>query len=156
MTREKIRISPGAALEPYTQLKTLSITLKQLQHAAEDAAPHLVDHVEKAARILWKEMVDTLSMELEVTLKALDWPRPDAMVEGPLMVDWESCVINLLDLQRPDFEEQEKRADLKEIVLLPLEVMVKPLELRFRYHFDSDRPTNRLDKVSSPNTYTSF
>lgn len=33
------------------------------------------------------------------------------------------------------------------LVLLPLEVMVKPLELRFRYHFDGDRPTNRLDKV---------
>ena len=33
------------------------------------------------------------------------------------------------------------------LVLLPLEVMVKPLELRFRYHFDGDRPTNRPDKV---------
>ncbi len=33
------------------------------------------------------------------------------------------------------------------IVLLPLEVMVKPLELRFTYHFEGDRPTNRLDKV---------
>lgn len=33
------------------------------------------------------------------------------------------------------------------LVLLPLEVMVKPLELRFRYHFDGDKPTNRLDKV---------
>ena len=35
------------------------------------------------------------------------------------------------------------------LVLLPLEVMVKPLELRFRYHFDGERPTNRPDKVSS-------
>jgi hypothetical protein len=33
------------------------------------------------------------------------------------------------------------------LVLLPLEVMVKPLELRFRYHFDGDKPTNRPDKV---------
>lgn len=33
------------------------------------------------------------------------------------------------------------------LVLLPLEVMVKPLELRFRYHFDGDRPTNKVDKV---------
>lgn len=33
------------------------------------------------------------------------------------------------------------------LVLLPLEVMVRPLELRFRYHFDGDKPTNRLDKV---------
>jgi hypothetical protein len=33
------------------------------------------------------------------------------------------------------------------LVLLPLEVMVRPLELRFHYHFEGDRPTNRLDKV---------
>lgn len=33
------------------------------------------------------------------------------------------------------------------LVLLPLEVMVRPLELRFQYHFDGDRPTNRVDKV---------
>lgn len=31
-------------------------------------------------------------------------------------------------------------------VLFPLEVMVEPLDLRFRYHFSGDRPTNRLDK----------
>jgi hypothetical protein len=30
--------------------------------------------------------------------------------------------------------------------LLPLEVLVKPLALRFRYHFDGDRPTNRIDR----------
>lgn len=32
-------------------------------------------------------------------------------------------------------------------MLLPLEVMIKPLELRFKYHFDGDRPTNKLNKV---------
>ena len=35
------------------------------------------------------------------------------------------------------------------LVLLPLEVMVKPLRLRFSYHFDGDRATNRLDKVQT-------
>lgn len=30
--------------------------------------------------------------------------------------------------------------------LLPFEVLVKPLALRFRYHFEGDRPTNRVDK----------
>lgn len=37
--------------------------------------------------------------------------------------------------------------DVEPLILLPLEVMVKPLELRFKYHFDGDRPTNKLDKV---------
>ena len=34
------------------------------------------------------------------------------------------------------------------LVLLPLEVMVKALELQFKYHFESNRPSNRLDKVA--------
>jgi hypothetical protein len=33
-------------------------------------------------------------------------------------------------------------------VLFPLEVMVHPLDLRFKYHFSGDKPTNRLDKVT--------
>lgn len=32
-------------------------------------------------------------------------------------------------------------------VLFPLEVMVHPLDLRFKYHFSGDKPTNKLDKV---------
>jgi hypothetical protein len=30
-----------------------------------------------------------------------------------------------------------------------MEVMVHPLDLRFKYHFSGDKPTNRLDKVNS-------
>ncbi|WFD27002.1 hypothetical protein MNAN1_001994 [Malassezia nana] len=32
------------------------------------------------------------------------------------------------------------------IPLLPVEVLMEPILLRFRYHFDGTRPTNRLDK----------
>jgi hypothetical protein len=31
-------------------------------------------------------------------------------------------------------------------VLFPFEVLVQPLEMRFRYHFEGDRPTNRIDR----------
>lgn len=44
---------------------------------------------------------------------------------------------------------ENQRGQIEPLVLLPLEVMLKPLELRFRYHFEGDRPTNRLDKVCS-------
>lgn len=44
---------------------------------------------------------------------------------------------------------ESQRGPPEPLVLLPLEVMVKPLELRFRYHFEGDRPTNRPDKVCS-------
>lgn len=51
------------------------------------------------------------------------------------------------ELKSNDDETERKNSTAEPLVLLPLEVMVKPLELRFRYHFDGDRPTNKLSKV---------
>ena len=34
--------------------------------------------------------------------------------------------------------------------LLPFKVMAKEIDIRFRYHFEGDRPTNNLEKVSTP------
>ena len=48
--------------------------------------------------------------------------------------------------------EANTRSAPEPLVLLPLEVMVKPLELGFKYHFDGDRPTNRPDKVNGGKT----
>lgn len=36
--------------------------------------------------------------------------------------------------------------------LLPFKVMAKDIDVRFRYHFESNRPTNNLEKVKSPFT----
>jgi RAD50-interacting protein 1 len=33
--------------------------------------------------------------------------------------------------------------------LLPFKVMAKGIDIRFRYHFEGDRPTNNLEKVSN-------
>lgn len=51
------------------------------------------------------------------------------------------------ELKSRDSENEGKNSITEPLVLLPLEVMVKPLALRFRYHFDGDRPTNKLNKV---------
>lgn len=32
--------------------------------------------------------------------------------------------------------------------LLPFKVMAREIDVRFRYHFEGDRPTNNLEKVS--------
>ena len=34
--------------------------------------------------------------------------------------------------------------------LYPLQAMVQPIALRFKYHFQGSRNTNRVDKVSQP------
>lgn len=60
------------------------------------------------------------------------------------------------ELKSSDSENGGKNSITEPLVLLPLEVMVKPLELRFRYHFDGDRPTNKLNKVCQISAHGSY
>ena len=147
--------SPQEALKPYIQLQELAFVLKQAQPAAEDAAPHLIDHVENTARSLWTQMKNTFASGFEKTLKKMHWPSKDVSLLGPLEKEWSQGVKRLLELQEPELNSHENNVDKvgmqgDPLVLLPLEAMVKSLELRFKYHFEGDRPTNRLDKVSTP------
>ena len=91
--------------------------------------------------------------EFEVTLKKIEWPGKDLTLDGQLEEKWTDGVRKLLDLQEPELEARdsqnaERMKGEEPLVLLPLEVMAKPLELRFKYHFEGDRPTNKLDKAS--------
>jgi len=151
--RRNFKKSPQAALQPYLRLQNLVNSLKEAQPAAEDAAPHLVDHVNRTAEALWKQMKSTFGSDFEKTLKKIQWPGKDVALEGELEQEWEDGVKKLLELQEPELKARDNQpaetANREEpLVLLPLEVMIRPLELRFKYHFEGDRPTNRLDKVS--------
>lgn len=97
-------------------------------------------------------MKDAFASEFEVTLKTMQWPKKDVTLDGKLEQEWTDGVKKLLELQEPELKARDSQtADSTKgeepIVLLPLEVMAKPLELRFKYHFEGDRPTNKLDKV---------
>lgn len=150
--RRNFRKSPQDALQPYLRLQNLVNALREAQPAAENAAPHLVDHVDKTARTLWKQMKDAFGSDFEATLKKMKWPGKDVTLDGDLELEWAAGVKKLLELQEPELKARDNQAaevvNLEEqLVLLPLEVMARPLELRFKYHFEGDRPTNRLDKV---------
>ena len=151
--RRNFKVSPKAALQPYLRLQNLVNALKEAQPAAEDAAPHLVDHVDRTARTLWKQMKDAFASDFEATLKKMQWPGKDVTLDGSLEQEWHDGVKKLLELQEPelkarDNQDFERASREEQLVLLPLEVMVRPLALRFKYHFEGDRPTNRPDKVS--------
>ncbi|KAB2575760.1 RAD50-interacting protein 1 [Lasiodiplodia theobromae] len=147
-----LNTSGEAALASYRQLKTLDASLQPLHEAAEGAAPHLIDHVAKTTQHVRGQLRDAFSKELEAALKKIDWPkRPETTFLGSLQEQWASAVGKLLDLQKPELQTVENSAPSAKggkaaLVLLPLEVMVQPLEMRFRYHFEGDKPTNRLDK----------
>ena len=98
-------------------------------------------------------MIDAFASEFEATLKKMQWPGKDLTLDGELGREWTDGVQRLLELQEPELKARDRHnvgsvKGEEPLVLLPLEVMAKPLELRFKYHFEGNRPTNKLDKVS--------
>ncbi|KAK4549266.1 hypothetical protein LTR36_007725 [Oleoguttula mirabilis] len=143
--------SDEAALEPYRRLQHLVTSLQPLQEAAEGAAPHLLDHIVQQVQQLRRTIQTSFGEDLEKTLKKLNWPKALQTVPMALQKEWSTNVGRLIDLQKPELEDREHADDQRPPsdappVLLPLEVMVRPLEQRFTYHFSGNKPTNRLDK----------
>lgn len=99
--RRNFKVSPAAALKPYLRLQNLAGMLKKAQVAAEDAAPHLIDHVDKTIQTLWQQMKDAFAGDFEATLTKMKWPGKDVRFEGILEHDWREGVEKLLDLQEP-------------------------------------------------------
>ncbi|RAL01653.1 RINT-1 family protein [Aspergillus ibericus CBS 121593] len=141
---DNIKDQPRIAIQSYTRLRKVARSLTEAQPAAEGAAPHLVDYVGKLASALREHMKTDFTRRLQETMEKMKWPSKDLHFPDDLQAQWKENVALLLDLQKPEL--QGHASGVEPPVLLPLEVMVHPLELRFKYHFSGDKPTNRLDK----------
>ena len=143
--------SDEAALAPYRQLQRLVTSMNPLQEAAEGAAPHLLDYMARQVQELRRKIQTSFAGDLEKTLKKMNWPHATKTVPLAVQKEWRTNVKRLLDLQWPELEDRQREGGKDSCsdeppVLLPLEVMARPLEQRFSYHFSGNRPTNRLDK----------
>ncbi|RMZ86644.1 hypothetical protein DV736_g6132, partial [Chaetothyriales sp. CBS 134916] len=148
--RKTIITKPGDALARYLKLQSLTRGLQQAQPVAEDAAPHLIDHVEQITLKLKEEIRVGLVKTFQATLEKMNWPNKELNLLGPTLSAWNEQASLLLKLGEQDLMAQQTihgdDQSRPTRVLLPLEVMVQPLAQRFRYHFFGDKATNRLDK----------
>ncbi|KAG7107659.1 hypothetical protein HYQ44_020366 [Verticillium longisporum] len=141
--RSHLPESPKAALEPYAQLKQLSVRLAELSGIADDAAVHLVNYVETVTETLWDEMKKTMSAELDAILAKRSWPMgvdPSAEMDD----EWLQCFEKLIDLQVPEIVYSTET-----VTLLPFDVMCKMFISEFRYHFMSDKPTSKPEALGT-------
>lgn len=129
------------------------------------SATNLAKYIKRQGEHVFAKIKDDLSSRFESTLHGLSWPLP---IRQPIpdekvneMVDFTSAFSNLLILQKEAEAEEDKTRQydlgrgipVKERApgeplpsLLAMQLLVKPLILRFRYHFDGQRETNRIDK----------
>ncbi|KAF3357663.1 hypothetical protein VdG1_05766 [Verticillium dahliae VDG1] len=141
--RSHLPESPKAALEPYAQLKQLSVRLAELSGIADDAAVHLVNYVETVTETLWDEMKKTMSAELDAILAKRSWPmgvEPSAEMDD----EWLQGFEKLIDLQIPEVVYSTET-----VTLLPFDVMCKMFISEFRYHFMSDKPTSKPEALGT-------
>ncbi|CBF76557.1 RINT-1 family protein [Aspergillus nidulans FGSC A4] len=143
-----IKSEARLAIASYTQLRNIVESLDKAQPAAEGASPHLVDYVGQMASRLREQMKMEFTNRLRSTLEQMNWPSKELNFPENLRNQWADNVELLLDLQIPELETHDSASQkiVQPPVLFALEAMVHPLELRFKYHFSGDKPTNRLDK----------
>ncbi|KAL5334020.1 TIP-1 family-domain-containing protein [Aspergillus crustosus] len=152
LSKEALRVTktqPQLAISLYSRLRNIVDLLNEAQPAAEGASPHLVDHVGQVASKLRDHLKAEFTDIFRDTLEQMKWPSKELNYPGNLKQRWADNVELLLELQIPELESHDSTSSDRSVqppVLFPLEVMVHPIELRFKYHFSGDKPTNRLDK----------
>ncbi|TFY64757.1 hypothetical protein EVG20_g5839, partial [Dentipellis fragilis] len=114
-----------------------------------NAGLRIVTFVEEVVERTWSNMKAALSSVLLSAAEPLKWPMP---VDYPAVSaedrrTFEKAFSNLLTLQ--DIGDKIHPSDAKpkdHDSLYAIQALVQPVSLRFKYHFDGERPTNRLDK----------
>ncbi|GJN87986.1 hypothetical protein Rhopal_000941-T1 [Rhodotorula paludigena] len=121
----------------------------------------LTSHLVGMANSVWSSLVRVLSSRLLSKLEALGWPQPfeEALdpYEDSRVADFQTAFADLLTLEHlqannpiPGPSKGAVQASKKPKPLLALAPLVHPLLLRFKWQFEGDRGTNRIDKPEYP------
>ncbi|BGP19054.1 hypothetical protein JCM10213v2_007137 [Rhodosporidiobolus nylandii] len=121
----------------------------------------LTSHLVGMANSVWNSLVKVLSSRLLSKLETLGWPQPFSEAldpyEDPRVAEFQTAFVDLLTLELlqannpiPGPSSRVSPPSSKPKALLALVPLVHPLLLRFRWQFDGDRGTNRIDKPEYP------
>ncbi|GAA5905863.1 hypothetical protein JCM8208_003360 [Rhodotorula glutinis] len=121
----------------------------------------LTSHLVGMANSVWSSLVRVLSSRLLGKLEVLGWPQPfeEALdpYEDARVAEFQTAFADLLTLELvqannpiPGPPKTGVLASTKPKPLLALAPLVHPLLLRFKWQFDGDRSTNRIDKPEYP------
>ncbi|KAJ7293754.1 TIP-1 family-domain-containing protein [Mycena rebaudengoi] len=157
---DQIRSSPAMATISHasvTEYQTLQEFVDKVSNSCssiEDGAGkqtlNLVSFLEKIRDKCWADIKGSLSASLLAAADKLRWPMPVDYVAASVedRMTFERAFTDLLKLQnigeklRPTNAKERSEKD----GLYPLQALIQPVSLRFKYHFEGTRQTNRLDK----------
>ncbi|XP_067125380.1 RAD50-interacting protein 1 isoform X2 [Centruroides vittatus] len=115
-------------------------------HLQSSQCTHLVNYI-KQTILYWHDILkEKFGSNFDKILSSIPWPATSpSLVQPPLK--FKVLFTYLLEIQLPD--NLIKNSDNEfgfEPLLLPLQMMMRPLQKRFIFHFTTKKQTNRLDK----------
>ncbi|RPA83559.1 hypothetical protein BJ508DRAFT_413240 [Ascobolus immersus RN42] len=148
----KLDVSAEEAAKPYNRLQCIATALRERNEKAEGTIIHLVDFVKEVETAAWKEMHQRLSGKFKAVLDKLRWPSAELTLKESRR-EFEDAFAALLVVEEPVKDEGPRMGGKPKTLelypfqaILPFRDLVRPLELRFRFHFDGDKATNKPDK----------
>ncbi|KAJ7630533.1 TIP-1 family-domain-containing protein [Roridomyces roridus] len=143
-----------ASVTEYQSLQEFVVKVSNACAGVEDGAGaqtlNLITFLEAIRDKCWEDIKGTLSSSLLAASERIGWPTPvDYIAHSPEdRKSFERAFSDLLKLQntgekiRPPNAKERSEKD----GLYPIQALIQPISLRFKYHFEGSRQTNRLDK----------
>ncbi|KAF5356120.1 hypothetical protein D9756_004054 [Leucocoprinus leucothites] len=134
--------------------KFVSEVLNACTHIEDGGGPrklHIVELLERIRDRTWADIKGALSSALTTVAEKLGWPMSVnyAAAASSDRKAFEDAFVNLLKLQSigKEIGAEDECTRTEKNGLYPLQALVLSVSLRFKYHFEGARQTNRLDKA---------
>ncbi|KAJ3796672.1 TIP-1 family-domain-containing protein [Lentinula aff. detonsa] len=154
---ESLPASASISISSVSQYQALQAFISSVTDACssvEDGAGKqnlsLVSFLERTHDKTWVNIKKNLSTPLLDAAEKLQWPMSVDYANAPAdqRTAFERAFIRLLQLQKVSESINASPSEFRpeKNGIYPLEVMTHPVALRFKYHFEGTRQTNRPDK----------
>ncbi|KAI0724222.1 RINT-1 family protein [Cerioporus squamosus] len=151
---QQVRTSSTVTVTEYENLQAFVVSVSSACSKVESVASqpdlHILAFLEGVVEQTWRDIKGVLSSTLLEAAEKLKWPmKVDyASVAPNERKAFENAFYNLLKLQSmgEKIRDASKRKASSREGLYPLQALVQAIALRFKYHFEGTRQTNRLDK----------
>ncbi|OJT09596.1 RAD50-interacting protein 1 [Trametes pubescens] len=148
---EQVRGTESVVVSEYEALQAFVVSVAtactKVDTVASQPDLHILAFLEGIVERTWRDIKSVLSSRLLEAAEKLKWPlEVDYTAAAPEnRKAFETSFGHLLKLQNIGQQIRKDKSLAKE-GLYAIQALVQPIALRFKYHFEGTRQTNRLDK----------
>ncbi|KAI0359047.1 hypothetical protein OH77DRAFT_1420580 [Trametes cingulata] len=148
---EQVRSARSVVVSEYESLQafvsSVAAACEKVEAVASQPDLHIIGFLEGIVEQTWRDIKGVLSTRLQEAAEKLKWPlKVDYAAASPQdRKAFEKAFGDLLELQTIGKKIHDPTKHKKE-GLYAIQALVQPIALRFKYHFEGTRQTNRLDK----------